>query len=77
MIYLAILISAIFYRIPRGGPDGKVWKRWIGFAPGSRGAASVWAAVSAAVLVMATGAPWWMIFVVFGALTLGEIRIAR
>jgi len=73
MIYAAILISAILYRVPRGGPDGDVWKRWIGFAPGSRLSASVWAALTAVMLVYASGAPWWMTVVVFTTLSLGEM----
>ena len=53
MIYAAILLSAILYRIPRGGPDGHVWRGWIGFAPGSRVSTSVWALASAGALVYA------------------------
>jgi len=53
MIYAAILISALLYRIPRGGPNGHVWRGWIGFAPGSRVSTSVWALASAGALVYA------------------------
>ena len=73
MIYLAILISALLYRVPRGGPDGLWWKRHLGFAPGSRLSASVWAALTAVMLVYATGAPWWMAVVVFVTLSLAEM----
>ena len=69
---LALLISAILYRVPRGGPDGHVWKRWIGFAPGSRVGASVWAGVTALVLVFVTGTPWWCAPIVFLWLSYAE-----
>jgi len=73
MIYLAILISAATYRCPRGGPDGDAWKRWIGFAPGSRVGASVWAAWTAGSLAYLTGLPWWVALLAFIYLTLAEM----
>ena len=74
MVYLAILISAILYRVPRGGPDGDVWKRWIGFAPGSRLSTSIWAAWTAGSLVYLIGLPWWVALVGFGYLSYAESR---
>jgi hypothetical protein len=73
MICLAILVSAILYRVPRGGPDGRVWKDWIGFAPGSRVGASVWALWTAGTLTLLAGLPLWAIPVVFALLTLAEM----
>jgi hypothetical protein len=73
MIYATILISAVLYRVPRGGPDGDVWKRWIGFAPGSRLSASVWTAWTAGSLAYLTGLPWWVALLAFIYLTLAEM----
>lgn len=53
-IYIALLalayvpLSALLYRVPRGGPNPDVWRKLVGFAgPGSFGGALVWAAFTA------------------------------
>lgn len=74
MIFFAVLLSAILYRIPRGGPDEDVWKRWIGFAPGSRLSTSVWAAGTAGSMVLTLGLPWWVAVIAFVYLTLAEMQ---
>jgi len=70
---IAVLISALLYRCPRGGPSGEVWKRWIGFAPGSTVAGLTWAIGSSALIVFAAGAPWWLIPAFALAMYLGEM----
>lgn len=73
MSELAILLSALLCRCPRGGPGGDVWKRWIGFAPGSQAAGIVWALGSSAAIVLANSAPAWLIAPFFLAMWLGEM----
>ena len=53
---LAILLSGLLYRIPRGGPDGWWWEDSIGIAEvhGAR----VWAIGSGVLLSVAAGI-WW------------------
>lgn len=72
MIDLPVLISAALYRCPRGGPSGDVWKRWIGFAPGSTVAALVWAVLSSGLIVLAADAPLWAFPAFALAMFMGE-----
>lgn len=53
---LAILLSGLLYRIPRGGPDGRWWRQTLGVAEihGAR----VWAIGSGLLLAAAAGL-WW------------------
>ncbi len=53
---LAILISAVLYRIPRGGPDGWWWTQALGVSEvhGAR----VWA-IGSGVLLSAAAGIWW------------------
>lgn len=71
-VLLALLLSAFLCRCPRGGPGGDVWRRWIGFAPGSQVASIVWAGASAVTIVVASGAPIWLSVPFFFAMWLGE-----
>lgn len=73
LLFIAALVSALLCRCPRGGPGGDVWKRWIGFAPGSTVAALTWAVVSAVLIVLAAGAPLWLIPAFALAMFLGEL----
>lgn len=59
---LFILLSATLYRIPRGGPDGHVWKRWVGFEPGSTLSSAVWAISTGLFLALITS-PWALLFI--------------
>ncbi len=70
---IVILISAALYRCPRGGPGGDVWRRWVGFAPGSTVASLVWAIGSAVVIWLATGTTPYFIPAAALAMYLGEM----
>lgn len=65
MIYLAILISALLYRVPRGGPSG--------FLPSSALGSGIWAVASGLMLAYATGV-WWPVGIAVALLMfLGEM----
>lgn len=72
-VILAIILSTILYRVPRGGPGSAVWRRWAGFALGSRVGASVWALWTAGSLTYLAGLPWWVALAGFVYLTLAEM----
>ena len=72
MTLLALLVSLILYRCPRGGPGGDVWKRWVGFSPGSQVASIVWAGISSGLIVLSASAPYWFIGPFFLAMWVGE-----
>ena len=63
---LAILISAILYRVPRGGPSG--------FLPSSVLGAAIWAGLSAGLFVGLLNGPLWLVGVVFAAMMFGEMK---
>lgn len=71
MIALAyIALSAMMYRVPRGGPDREVWQTWLGFPGlGSFGGALIWAAFTALPALMVT---WWAYPLAVGLLMLAE-----
>lgn len=73
MFWLAVLFCALLYRCPRGGPGGDVWRRWIGFAPGSTVASLTWAVGSAAWIWTVTGTTPWFIPAAAAAMFLGEM----
>ena len=70
---LYIALSALLYRVPRGGPDPVVWLRWTGGTwpgPGSFFGALIWAAFTGLPLLLV--APWWAWPITVGALMLAE-----
>lgn len=73
MFWLAVLICALLYRCPRGGPGGDVWRRWIGFAPGSTAASLTWAIGSAVIIWAATGTTLYFIPAAAVAMFFGEM----
>lgn len=79
-VLIVILISGVMYRIPRGGPDGHVWKSWIGFEPGSFLSALVWATCTSLGTLLAAGyavtltLPMFLLALVFFA---GYLAIAE
>lgn len=68
-IALAILISAVLYRIPRGGPDGVWWRQSFGIEDVH--GAWVWA-IGSAVLLSAAAGIWGAFPMVALLLWLGE-----
>lgn len=59
MTLLAIILSAILYRIPRGGPGRDWWEHHFGFGFGSLWGTAAWAGGSALLIGWASGAPLW------------------
>lgn len=57
---LAILISGILFRIPRGGPSKEVWEDHFGFSGfGSFGGALIWAVFTGVSLSFLFGLQWY------------------
>ena len=56
-ILLVILASALLYRVPRGGPEGSLWRSW-GLAWVGRLNEEIWALGTAGMLAVAFGEPW-------------------
>ena|GEM_PF-2494469 len=63
MIWLAIVVSAILYRMPRGGG--------LGVGKSTEGVL-IWAGVSAGIFCAALSVPWWFAPIVAALLMLGE-----
>ncbi|MAH44111.1 hypothetical protein CL614_10420 [archaeon] len=58
-LILAILISGLLFRVPRGGPSKEVWEDHFGFGGfGSTGGALIWAAFTACSLSYIFGLHW-------------------
>lgn len=57
MTLLAIVLAAVLYRIPRGGPGRHWWEYHFGYSFGSLWGTAAWACGTAALLGLASGAP--------------------
>lgn len=74
LLILSILLSAILYRVPRGGPDAEGWRQVFGFGGfGSFWAGVIWAVGTAVPMVLILGLPWWVIPAVVVFLVLAEM----
>lgn len=74
-LLIPALISAVLYRIPRGGPSSGVWRRWLGFGGfGSFGGSVIWATGTALAIYATTSSPFWVIPLLVVLLVLAEMR---